>query len=69
MTKIDRLTADPPPERYEIGTEEGEPCGRYEELDEDAPRGYKPKPCTGVMVSEDDPEWPGVTCDTCGEIA
>jgi hypothetical protein len=46
-----------------IGTEEGETCDRYEEPDEDAPRGYKPKPCKGTMVLAD-----GVLiCDTCGE--
>jgi hypothetical protein len=33
-----------------IGTEEGEICGRYAEPDDDAPRGYKPKPCNGTMV-------------------
>lgn len=50
---------------HEIGTEEGQQCGRYHEPDEDAPRGYRPKPCTGEMIEQD-----GVTvCDTCGEIA
>ena len=47
-----------------IGTEDGETCGRYAEPDEDAPRGYRPKPCTGTM---DDNEGEAV-CDTCGEI-
>ena len=47
-----------------IGQEEGETCGRYEEPDEDAPRGYKPKPCDGVMQ---DDLW-FIYCDTCGEI-
>ena len=47
-----------------IGQEEGETCGRYEEPDEDAPRGYKPKPCGGVMR---DAGW-AAYCDTCGEI-
>jgi hypothetical protein len=47
-----------------IGAEEGQTCGRYPEPDEDMPRGYKPKPCKGVMVlCQDD----GIYCDTCGE--
>ena len=33
----------------EIGNEDGETCGRVDPPDEDAPRGYKPKPCQGVM--------------------
>lgn len=50
---------DPDP----IGTEPGDTCNRCEEPDEDAPRGYRPKPCQGEMIDED-----GVTvCDTCGE--
>ena len=56
--------AGPDDEYQEVGTEEGESCGRYEEPDEDAPRGYKPKPCDGVMEGGD-----GFSvCDTCGEI-
>lgn len=39
-----------PDDHTEPGTEEGHPCNRYEEPDEDAPRGYKPKPCAGTMV-------------------
>jgi hypothetical protein len=46
----------------DIGTEAGEECGRYHETDEDAPRGYKPKPCKGVMIDDG-----VVRCDTCGE--
>jgi len=53
-----------PYEDYEVGTEVGDLCNRYEEPDEDAPRGYKPKPCKGMMVEEDGE----VTCDCCGEI-
>jgi hypothetical protein len=53
-----------PDEDYEVGTEVGDLCNRYEEPDEDAPRGYKPKPCEGMMVEEDGE----VTCDCCGEI-
>ena len=72
MTNVDRLTANPPPEQpHQIGHEEGETCGRYAEPDEDQPRGYKPRPCGGVM---DHPIAFGKTlenyvlCDTCGEI-
>lgn len=59
-----RLSA---PDDYEdeIGTERGDTCGRYIEPDEDAPRGYKPRPCQGVM---DDNEGETI-CDTCGEVA
>lgn len=52
-----------------VGTEDGEMCNRIAEPDEDAPRGYRPKPCKGTMahvVSFDDRH---VACDTCGEIA
>lgn len=56
--------ASPDDDRHEIGHEDGQPCDRVHEPDEDAPRGYRPKPCTGEMVEDD-----GVAmCDTCGEI-
>jgi hypothetical protein len=68
MSVLDRLTANPHPNDYdydEIGTHDGETCGRYHEPDEDAPRGYRPKPCEGEMNLDE----PGgtVCCDTCGE--
>ena len=54
-----------PPESDAIGEYEGETCNRCDELDEDAPRGYRPKPCRGVMQAVD-----GETeCDTCGALA
>lgn len=56
-------------DQIEIGTEDGQPCMRVHDPDEDAPRGYRPMPCKGVMIADDDSEWPGVTCDTCGEEA
>ena len=64
----DEMILRGPDERHEIGTQDGETCGRYPEPDEDAPRGYKPKPCNGTMVdygflSE------MICCDTCGELA
>ena len=50
-----------------IGHNEGETCNRLHEPDEDAPRGYRPKPCKGVM--RDICGWYCTTeCDTCGEI-
>lgn len=59
-----------PDERHEIGTEGGQPCGRYHKPDDDAPREYKPKPCPGVMQAATDgcgDHW--TECDTCGEEA
>jgi len=64
MTNTDRLTANPPDERQEIGTEEGQPCLRYPEPDGDEPRGYRPKPCGGVMV---ECQADGIYCDTCND--
>lgn len=54
-----------PEERDEVGTQDGETCGRYAEPCEDAPAGYKPKPCQGVMEADVD----AVVCLTCGEVA
>ena len=50
-----------------IGHEDGETCNRVHEPDEDAPRGYRPKPCKGVM-SDDGFATGAIFCDTCGEI-
>ena len=56
-----------PEEQHEPGTEPGEVCGRYAEPDGDEPRGYRPKPCEGVMNLDDSD---GVIfCGTCGEVA
>jgi hypothetical protein len=69
MKTYDRLTANPPPEQpHQIGHEEGETCGRYLEPDEEQPRGYRPRPCEGVMEEfrYDFQRW--AECDTCGEI-
>ena len=52
-----------PPDAPEVGTKNGDTCGRCEEPDEDAPRGYRPKPCAGTMQSISD-EW--LRCDWCG---
>tara|TARA_R110000851_G_scaffold235738_1_gene388332 strand:- start:723 stop:917 length:195 start_codon:yes stop_codon:yes gene_type:complete len=54
-----------PEDRYEVGTQDGDTCGRHEQPDEDAPRGYKPKPCKGVMEADVD----AVVCLACGEVA
>lgn len=54
-----------PDEPHQIGTQDGELCNRYEEPDEDAPRGYRPKPCTGTMTEQDGK----AVCDKCGETA
>jgi len=52
-----------PDELHEIGTEEGQDCARYHEPDDDAPRGYRPRPCPGVMILDDG----DTICNTCGE--
>jgi len=49
----------------DIGTAYGESCGRYAEPDEDAPRGWKPKPCNGEMV---DDGGGAVVCNVCFEV-
>lgn len=59
----DAIAADAHYDQPEIGTEEGDTCNRWQEPDEDCP---KPWQCKGVMV-DDDPQWPGVACDACGE--
>ena len=51
-----------------IGNEDGETCNRVHEPDEDAPRGYRPKPCKGVMIDGVDDAAGWTYCDTCGEI-
>ena len=68
MTSYDEWRLSGPEEHHEIGMEDGDTCGRFFPPDDDAPRGYKPKPCKGVMIKAyafDD----GVACNTCGEIA
>ena len=67
MTPYDRWRLAGPPERVTAGTEPGDPCNRAPEPDEDAPRGWRPRPCDGVMMLEPGEDTP--ICDTCGEIA
>jgi hypothetical protein len=52
-----------PPDAPEVGTEDGDTCGRYEEPDEDAPRGYRANPCAGTMLADADGD---MFCDWCG---
>lgn len=53
-----------------IGTGDGQTCNRVAEPDEDAPRGYRPKPCRGEMfIAGDETDDCWIQCDTCGEIA
>lgn len=54
-----------PDEHSEAGTAEGEACNRLPEPDEDAPRNWRPKPCTGTMIHDDGV----ICCDRCGELA
>ena len=54
-----------PSESDAPGEHEGETCNRVPEPDEDAPRGYRPRPCRGTMVDVDEY---GV-CDRCGATA
>ena len=53
-------------DRHEIGNEDGETCNRVHEPDEDAPRRYRPKPCQGVMLAEN--EWEPSMCQVCGAV-
>jgi len=48
-----------------IGEEEGNPCNRFPEPDEDQPRGYLPTRCDGTMVFDDVDCV--VFCHVCGE--
>jgi hypothetical protein len=54
-----------PPEVHSVGMSLGDECGRFAEPDEDAPRGYRPRPCAGEMIDDDG----YVVCDRCGEMA
>lgn len=77
----DEMILRGPDEPNEVGTQDGETCGRYPEPDEGEPRGYKRKPCDGVMeydLSDCPPHVPppcgasigaAIVCDTCGELA
>ena len=53
-------------DRHEIGHEDGETCNRVHEPDENAPRRYRPKPCQGVMLAEN--EWEPAMCQVCGAV-
>lgn len=49
---------------HEIGTEDGQQCNRIHEPDEDAPRGYRPRPCGGLMTAQDGE----IVCESCGSM-
>lgn len=49
-----------------VGTEEGQQCNRVHEPDEDAPRGYRPRPCGGLMVEDVEGS---IVCESCGALA
>lgn len=54
--------AGPDDESDGAGEYEGQPCNRFPEPDEDAPRNYRPRRCKGVMTTE-----AGYTsCNICG---
>lgn len=56
----------PDDEYVEIGTDYGDVCNRFHDPDEDAPRNYSPRRCTGIMEEVEE----GVfECDHCGEAA
>lgn len=50
---------------HEIGTEDGQQCGRFPEPDEDYPM-PRPRPCGGLMVEDAHGD---VVCESCGEVA
>jgi len=51
------------PERPYLGSKPGDTCNRIAEPCEDAPRGYRPRPCRGEMIVQ----CSVTVCDTCGE--
>tara|TARA_R110000782_G_scaffold218427_1_gene305804 strand:- start:26141 stop:26344 length:204 start_codon:yes stop_codon:yes gene_type:complete len=65
MIDYDKWILRGPDEQFEPGKEVGETCGRYEWPYEDAPRGFRPKPCNGVMDNNEG----YIICDTCGADA
>lgn len=58
--------ATPHDDGHEIGMEDGDQCGRFPEVDEDAPRNYRPRPCGGLMVEDKHGD---VVCESCGALA
>jgi hypothetical protein len=48
------------------GTQDGETCNRLPEADEDMPRGYRLRPCGGLMQTSHDGE---TICESCGAHA
>ena len=58
--------ASPDDEADAVGVEDGELCNRLPEPDDDAPRRWRPRRCTGAMVLEPGEDTP--ICDTCGAM-
>ncbi|QDP60512.1 MAG: hypothetical protein Unbinned338contig1000_5 [Prokaryotic dsDNA virus sp.] len=65
LPAFSRFALASPDEPHQIGTQDGELCNRLPEPDEDQPRGYRHKPCTGTMECNEG----YVICDVCGEEA
>tara|TARA_R110002167_G_scaffold42512_4_gene129112 strand:- start:2061 stop:2282 length:222 start_codon:yes stop_codon:yes gene_type:complete len=54
----------PDEDAVEIGYEYGEVCNRFPEPDEDHPRSYRPRRCTGIMEEVEENVF---ECNRCGE--
>ena len=48
-----------------VGCCAGDACNRLAEPDEDAPRNWRARPCTGTMIDDEGV----VICDSCGGLA
>lgn len=64
LSRYDEWRLRGPDERIEIGLEDGQPCNRFTEPDEDMGRA-RPRRCAGTMVDLDG----DTICDRCGEAA
>lgn len=65
MKNYDQWRLSGPDEHPDIGMLVGDECSRVTPPDEDAPRGYRPKPCQGTMIEDDGL----IFCHICGELA
>ncbi len=64
MSVYDEWKLRGPDDPVEIGCEYGDVCNRFPEPDEDMPRNYKPRRCTGIMEEVEEGFF---ECDRCGE--
>ena len=64
LSKYDQWRLSGPDEHPEIGMEEGHPCNRFPEPDEDMGRARQRR-CQGEMIEVDG----AICCDRCGETA